>query len=131
MQERRFAQRLWRESLSRVIISGEVSGNRETGIMISNSEDVFIHDAVVRGNPEHGILCQGRLGGNRVTVVTSDVRDNGSDFSELHDSAENWWFIDPRAGAPLPSPNRRTMRRLAERGGTADGALDWVEVAPD
>jgi hypothetical protein len=51
--------------LERVLISGDHSGSRETGIMASNAEDVFIHDAVVRDNHEHGILCQGRNGGNR------------------------------------------------------------------
>jgi hypothetical protein len=75
-----------------VSIQGEFCRNREAGVMISNSSNVFVMSSIIENNAEHGILFQGRAGGRNCIVTNCRVQNNGTDIGHLHGSHGNWIF---------------------------------------
>lgn len=82
-------------------VSGNYCNNRETGIMISNSEHIIVSDASVKNNGEVGILLQGRHGGRHSVISGVNFAGNRFDIEERHESRDNYFInnshVDPFA----------------------------------
>lgn len=102
-------------ALENVVISGDFSGNREVGVMVSNSANVVVSGAKIRDNGTIGLLMQGRNGGTGVTVVDSDISGNPEDVSEQHASRGNWVFSASRGLAAGLAPNQRSLKERKPR----------------
>ncbi len=77
--------------LGSVLVKGTFSENAKAGVMVSNAESVYFDDAVIKANGEHGILFQGRNGGNHSLIGRNClVNDNPVNIEELHASNNNW-----------------------------------------
>lgn len=65
--------------------------NNDVGVMISNARNCFIVDTNIEDNMEYGLLFQGRVGGcdNLINGVT--YKGNKVDFSEIHESKNNYF----------------------------------------
>lgn len=79
--------------LSNVLIKQSNIENSEVGIMVSNSENVFIDKVNIVNCSEFGILFQGKFGGNNTMVSNSIFTNNKKDIIEIHSSKNNY-FID-------------------------------------
>lgn len=79
--------------LSNIFISANAYRNTEAGIMVSNSSSVVLGDCDIRDNLKHGLLLQGRAGGNDVVISKNCISvDNLHDYSQIHSSKNNWIF---------------------------------------
>ena len=78
-------------ALEHVFITGTVTDNRKAGVMVSNSDYVVMDNLVSRDNDEHGVLFQGRNGGNGGLITsTCTITGNGTDIASIHSSQNNW-----------------------------------------
>ena len=75
------------------MITGKYKKNRETGILVSNSQHVTINKCNVSNNEKYGILFQGRTGGNNSLLYDCVVEENKINLSEIHSSNCNY-FVD-------------------------------------
>lgn len=62
--------------LSNVCVSGDLSDNRECGLLVFNASNVFIVDATIASNAQAGIVLEGKGGSHH--VVISGCRISGS-----------------------------------------------------
>jgi hypothetical protein len=87
--------------ITNALVTGSYCNNKEIGIMISNSEHVFISDAKVKENGQVGILLQGRHGGCNSIISGVDFAGNPLDIEERHESENNYFInnchVDPLA----------------------------------
>lgn len=79
-------------------IEAESIENREVGIMVSNSDHIWIRNSVIRDNGSVGILFQGRSGGCSCIVSSTQVSGHLIGIEERHNSANNC-FIECQIAA--------------------------------
>jgi hypothetical protein len=58
--------------ISNVVVQGNYSRNREVGVLVSNSNNVFITNTTTIMNGLSAIVLQGEKGANNITIVNSD-----------------------------------------------------------
>ncbi len=94
-----------KNALEDVYITGKYFKNREVGVMVSNSDHVFINECLILENIQYGILLQGRQGGRYTTVVNCDLSKNGTDIAEHHASCDNYFLVDGYTAKAKIPPN--------------------------
>lgn len=75
--------------LRNAFISGDYSDNERAGILVSNAAQVFIVDATLARNGEHGILLQGRHGAKQCVIADCTFEANPMDLGQIDASADN------------------------------------------
>jgi hypothetical protein len=102
--------------LRHVLVTGDFSGNRETGVRIANSERVTVASATICDNGVQGVLLHGLRGARECVVAGCTIEGNPTAVVERDGSADNLVAGNShQVVGPPASPVRAGARRVVGR----------------
>ena len=100
--------------LSNVLIQNTKVINSETGIIVSNSKNVFITNCNIEKSSQYGVLLQGKFGGCDTVIVDTKFKDNNIDVDELHVSENNYFTynnVNLKSKSSVVKENKRPQHK--------------------